>query len=613
MQSISLLGRSLATAALLAATAIACASSNDVVDDSAASGGDSSNGGAGGGTASVGGKAGKGGTTSGGGTSTGGNAGTSAVNGGSGGTSTGSGAGGRLGGAGQPAQAGGGGASAAACGNGKLEAGEECDDGNTKDGDGCSSICTNKCEQCEAADCSSSADLKPVFEQCYGDDALATMPAQGGPAAGTPRNKLCQALIACVRRTNCQAGSPGDPITPCLCGTANATACTANATGPCADEVAAAAESRTFNDIQQRSAGGNTVYAVGLAFNLLSNCDASACGHECLQDKAASACDQCALGSDPTFFSFVCDSYYSCYFDNSQSPELCTPAADCALRTGCAAGGVASCYGAGSGPCAQEFAAAAKSTDPATVAQRLSDMTYPLGVADDLLSCDLQQCKSTCFPNASSGTGGSGGAGGHSAGGTGGTSAAGSGGHSTGGASAGGGGAGGSSGSSAAVCGNDILEAGEVCDPKYSADNCGSDCKAITDVTCSACEQQADAVSDCGDVVSCETVAGNAMNGPAAGTPRSNLCNEVLDCVRDTSCATNNSILTCYCGLGTSSTDCQAGLGNGLCRAQIEAGLEATDYATIIKRLKDVTFGGGLALKRIADCDQSWCNVECNE
>jgi TonB family protein len=27
------------------------------------------------------------------------------------------------------------------CGNGKLEAGERCDDGNTRDGDGCSSTC----------------------------------------------------------------------------------------------------------------------------------------------------------------------------------------------------------------------------------------------------------------------------------------------------------------------------------------------------------------------------------------------------------------------------------------------------------------------------------------
>jgi cysteine-rich repeat protein len=28
------------------------------------------------------------------------------------------------------------------CGNGKLEAGEECDDGNTVSGDGCSCTCT---------------------------------------------------------------------------------------------------------------------------------------------------------------------------------------------------------------------------------------------------------------------------------------------------------------------------------------------------------------------------------------------------------------------------------------------------------------------------------------
>lgn len=31
------------------------------------------------------------------------------------------------------------------CGDGKLDPGEECDDGNTTDGDGCSAVCTNEC------------------------------------------------------------------------------------------------------------------------------------------------------------------------------------------------------------------------------------------------------------------------------------------------------------------------------------------------------------------------------------------------------------------------------------------------------------------------------------
>ena len=37
------------------------------------------------------------------------------------------------------------------CGNGKLETGEQCDDGNTRNGDGCSSICTIEPVQCSGS------------------------------------------------------------------------------------------------------------------------------------------------------------------------------------------------------------------------------------------------------------------------------------------------------------------------------------------------------------------------------------------------------------------------------------------------------------------------------
>jgi len=160
---------------------------------------------------------------------------------------------------------------------------------------------------------------------------------------------------------------------------------------------------------------------------------------------------------------------------------------------------------------------------------------------------------------------------------------------------------------SPAVCGNGIKEAGEVCDPAFTVNDCGADCKNITSAACFTCENDP---STCSDFATCDSAVGNAAAGsPAAGTPKAQLCNSVLDCVRDTGCAVGAAPLTCYCGTAN-STDCQGGLGNGKCRTQIEAGLETTTPATIVQRLKNVQFGGGVALARI-DCDQTFCVSQC--
>jgi len=209
----------------------------------------------------------------------------------------------------------------------------------------------------------------------------------------------------------------------------------------------------------------------------------------------------------------------------------------------------------------------------------------------------------------SGGSGGNAGAAGGSAGASGGSggsiSVAGSGGMSGGGGNPGSSGSGGSAGG--AVCGNNILETGEVCDPKYSVNNCGKDCKAITSAACLSCDNQ----TDCADFVNCSQLSTNAAAGsPAAGVPKANLCNEVLDCVRDSGCAASgNAIIKCYCGTASVS-DCQNGLANGACKTEIERGLETTTFNLISQRLKSLSYGGGVALARI-DCEQQVCITEC--
>lgn len=314
--------------------------------------------------------------------------------------------------------AGAGGAGAAVCGNNKTEAGEECDDGNTKNGDGCSETCTKKCETCEKALCVSA--LGGSFDNCFGDGEYGAATVPSGPGAGLSQATVCQSLVSCARRTGCASNWLTNPIFSCLCAPGqSATQCQEKAMGPCADEVAAAAYSTSFADINQRYS--KTTYPVGRANDILNNCDGSACRRECLQGKEKTACEACALGTDPASYNFVCEDYGACTFDDqpancagkepkdSCAAKTCSPAVDCALRTGCGASNVLDCYGNGNGPCADEFAKAANSTDSAVIIKRIEndlDGNYASRIAARLLKCEADNCKSACFPGAAGGAGG---------------------------------------------------------------------------------------------------------------------------------------------------------------------------------------------------------------
>ena len=233
--------------------------------------------------------------------------------------------------------------------------------------------------------------------------------------------------------------------------------------------------------------------------------------------------------------------------------------------------------------------------------------------------------------NSSGGNGGNGGSGGlagSSGAGAGGLASAGKGGGGAAGASAGsggsgiptagasgggaggqsGGGAGGASGGAAGAttCGNGTLDTGEVCDTKFTVNNCGSDCKAITASTCLACESAAGACDPA--VLTCDNATGNASAGPASGVAKSALCNETLDCVRDSGCAADGQVLlkSCYCGTASVS-NCTAGQGNGPCKAVLDRSLETTSFTEISNRIGNAAYGGGLAMKRV-DCDQGFCS-----
>jgi len=156
-------------------------------------------------------------------------------------------------------------------------------------------------------------------------------------------------------------------------------------------------------------------------------------------------------------------------------------------------------------------------------------------------------------------------------------------------------------------CGDGIKGPLEVCEPKLTVNDCGRDCRTITSPACLAC----DLATDCVDFVDCFQLSCNgAVGTPGAGIPKANMCNEVLDCVRDSGCASGgNAPIKCYCGTAN-TTDCSNGLANGACKAEIERGLETTVFGQISQRLKSPQFGGGIAMARI-DCEQTVCKTPC--
>jgi len=180
-------------------------------------------------------------------------------------------------------------------------------------------------------------------------------------------------------------------------------------------------------------------------------------------------------------------------------------------------------------------------------------------------------------------------------------------------------------------CGDGIASTsiGELCDPGLTVNNCGRDCKAITSTACAACEAASAQFGFDQTFTTCNTAIGGTttatvtgLTGAAkpsdpspvttpVGTSKSKLCNEVLDCVRDTHCAAGGvpTLSACYCGTASQS-DCGLGLGNGLCKAEIERALETTNFGTVAQRAGQTLYGGGVAMSRV-DADQSYCDAQC--
>jgi cysteine-rich repeat protein len=217
---------------------------------------------------------------------------------------SGGGMGGKAGSGGMGGKGGSGGMSL--CGNGKIDRGEECDDGNQVSGDGCSAQCQASCEKCEIAlkddPLAPSLLAGDLYSECY----AATDRAVGGPADGAPRAALCAAVVDCVRRTGCAVFSGswidgyntiGDAsLAPCWCTDVTtdgglpqaAPTCYSDATlspGPCYPDFQNGAEADGPDGIG--TAIIDSGLALGRAGRLLRQSDSLFCAKSCWPDPTA--------------------------------------------------------------------------------------------------------------------------------------------------------------------------------------------------------------------------------------------------------------------------------------------------------------------------------------
>ena len=182
----------------------------------------------------------------------------------------------------------------------------------------------------------------------------------------------------------------------------------------------------------------------GVALGVISECFQTHCGSECFDtlspasalawrdDRDAGSGNDAGVAAPPPPFVFdaarcrscvmerasndACEEYRTCagaaaqcVSDASSTPcgELleCVRATDCARRkfSDCLCGmGVSTdeCwkrnFEAMTGPCRTLMAAAAGTTDPARLRDRLQDLTYPTGTASAVVSCDRTSCPTEC-------------------------------------------------------------------------------------------------------------------------------------------------------------------------------------------------------------------------
>ena len=110
--------------------------------------------------------------------------------------------------------------------------------------------------------------------------------------------------------------------------------------------------------------------------------------------------------------------------------------------------------------------------------------------------------------------------------------------------------------------------------------------------------------------------AGAATTGPGQGIPKYDLCAALTYCAYHKYVASpNSSVVEIYCGDASLSTDCPAGKGNGVCRAEVESAFETQDPHTILLNFTSKAQGQlgseGVEVASVLGCVSANCATQC--
>jgi hypothetical protein len=126
----------------------------------------------------------------------------------------------------------------------------------------------------------------------------------------------------------------------------------------------------------------------------------------------------------------------------------------------------------------------------------------------------------------------------------------------------------------------------------------------------------------------CDKLSGNAADGPKKGTPRAQLCKDLLACARRTGCYKDDSPSPCVCGEADGTWDACEAFGSshtvqelkGPCRSEIIAAAESTEWDVIrvkLTNITDVTYTNGSmptavnSAEALLDCGAVYCTDQC--
>jgi cysteine-rich repeat protein len=289
---------------------------------------------------------------------------------GGGGSTNGGSGGGTAGGAGGPS---------VTCGDGKKDAGEDCDDGNLLDLDGCSSSCKTKCEACVDYFYGDDPDYQWFVDQYRNNMTVASE----GPALGVPRSKLAQKLLACIVRSECLLDTP-IAMEGCYCGGVSNVECDAGkAKGPCVKEIGEAAEGKEPSIIADRLT--NVTLAAGIAVEL-ANLQGSRgyCVEACKADRDVTPCERCLAGPATTM-DVPQTGCTTCLTSGVCDPRLI----ECADQK-CASGDLE--------PCLKKPTNTDDLTQPWPCRDVALAAIQQVDATADYLRCRNSQCKDECAP-----------------------------------------------------------------------------------------------------------------------------------------------------------------------------------------------------------------------